>query len=258
MKTIATVAAVFLFALSAYSQTSSWLSSTLDDSELSKVEHKNRVTRYNLGPLWTQIDNASVFGFIGDNYQRLRMKIMSATKDLRQPDTYAVTGKSMVKNVIRPFRGTMKITNARVHKNPRLGLDDEYKNKGIKESGVIVGEYHLSEDRKQTNTGSFDGVFATYWYVDRNGRIKYDDIEMFADGYRNNQFGGTWTSYRNDDSKIANWGDYRIPLSGDLDIGAGEFSPDAKYLQYGWQSHSDAYVNNDKRARQEEERRWWR
>ncbi|WP_148807340.1 hypothetical protein [Campylobacter concisus] len=30
------------------------------------------------------------------------------------------------------------------------------------------------------------------------------------------------------------WGHYRIPNSGDLDVGAGEFSPNIKYLNNGW------------------------
>lgn len=253
---------VLLFAFSAYAQTdkerSKWAASILDESKLSSAAEKNRILKFNFGPLWTRVhDNDSVLGYIGDNYLRLRIVVLSATKNPNQPDTYTVTGKSMVKNVVRMFTGTMRVTSARVYKHPRLGVDEEYKGK-IKKNGGIVGEYHFSENRKQTNTGSFDGVFVTYWYADRNGRLKYDDIEMFADGYRNNQFVGTWTSYRYKDSKIANWGDYRIPLSGDLDIGAGEFSPDDKYLSNGWQSYRDAYFNNDKQARQEEKKRWWK
>lgn len=260
MKPLASILVIFLFAFNIYAQAddrAAWLSSILDNSELSSVEQRTWVIKYNFGPLWTQTDNSSVFGIIGDNYQRLRMKILSATKQPRRPDTYTVTGKSMVKDVVRSFNGTMKLTNARVLKNARLGVDEDYRRQGIKEHGVVVGEYHFSEDRKETNTGSFDGVFATYWYVDRNGRLEYDDVMMDADGYSNNQFVGTWTSFRNRASKIANWGDHRIPLSGELDIGAGEFSPDDKYLPSGWQSYRDAYSRNDKRARIEEERKWW-
>jgi len=47
---------------------------------------------------------------------------------------------------------------------------------------------------------------------------------------------------------------FRIPFSSELDGGAGEFSPIDKYLQHGWQSVRDAYINNDKQARKEEEK----
>lgn len=260
MKQLGSILVVVLFVVGAYAQTddrAGWLRSVLSDSDLTKAENKTRITKYNFSPLWTQLDNRSVFGFIGDNYQRLRIKIVSAAKHASQPDTYNVTGKSMVKNVVRSFTGTMKVTNARVYKNTRDGVDAEYKTR-VKENGVIVGEYHFFEDKRQTNTGSFDGVFATYWYVDRKRRLQYDEIEAEADGWANNQFAGTWTSYRSKAAKIANWGDSRIPLSGDLDMGAGEFSPDDKYLPYGWQSYRDAYSKDDKRARLEEERKWWR
>ncbi|MDM7923624.1 MAG: hypothetical protein QUS14_15100 [Pyrinomonadaceae bacterium] len=178
-------------------------------------------------------------------------------QDAGRPDTYTVTGKSMVTGVVRAFQGTLRVTNARIRTSPHFGLDDEYRDR-IKESGVVVGEYSLGENAKESSTGKFEGIFATYWFIDRSGELKYDNIEFFADGFLNNQFAGTWTSYRTKTSKAANWGDHRIPMAGDLDIGAGEFSPDEKYLAFGWQSFRDAYVNDDRKARSEEEREWWK
>jgi hypothetical protein len=245
--------------LSSFAQTTgqaAWVHSILGEPGLLKRERKAQVAHYNSSSLWTRPDNSMVFGFIGDDYQRLRVKILTATKQAGRKDLYIVTGKSMVKNVVRDFTGTMKLTHARVYKIIHDGIDEEYKNRGIKACGVIVGEYHFYERKEGTRAGAFDGVFATYWYVDRKGRIKYDDHEIGSDAYRNNQFAGTWTSYKDKVSKVANWGDYRIPLAGGLDIGAGEFSPENQYLRYGWQSHRDAYVENDKRARMEEERKW--
>ena len=251
---------VLAFAVNAYAQTDSeraeWVASLLDESKTTAAE-KNRITKFNFAPLWTRLhDNDSVLGFIGDNYQRLRIVILTATKQPGSPDTYSVTGKSMVKNVVRPFIGTMKITKASA--SPSSELEEDYKSAKIREAGVVVGEYHFSEDTKQTNTGSFKGVFATYWYVDQNGRLQYDEVMAGADGYLNNQFAGTWTSYRSKASKPAHWGDSRIPVSGDLDMGAGEFSPDEKYIRNGWQSYRDAYSRQNKRALAEENRQWWK
>lgn len=234
-----------------------WKLSILNEEGFSKVEQKDRLSKYNFAPLWTQTENSSVFGIIGDDYQRLRIKFLSVKPNTGRPGTYTVTGKSMVKGVGRAFQGTLKLTNARSRIGPHFGLDDEFRDR-VKESGVVVGEYSLSEDAKESSTGKFEGLFATYWYIDRSGRLKYDDIEFFADGFLNNQFAGTWTSYRSMASKTANWGDYRIPLAGDFDIGAGEFSPDARYLPFGWQSYRDAYFKNDSKARLEEERHWWK
>jgi len=65
----------------------------------------------------------------------------------------------------------------------------------------------------------------------------FDDIEEYSDDYRNNQFVGTWTSYKTGVKKVANWGVCRIPCSGDLDWGAAEFSPAPEYKKYGWEDY---------------------
>jgi hypothetical protein len=70
--------------------------------------------------------------------------------------------------------------------------------------------------------------------IDNKGQFRYDAISFSADGFSNNQFIGSWTSYKTDASKKCNWGDYRIPECGDLDIGAGELSISEKYSKNGW------------------------
>ena len=253
---------ILLLAVGVYGQTNNqaaeWEKEILSGETISDVEYKNNILKYNFAPLWTTTENSSVFGFIGDDYQRLRIKIISAVKDNNNPDTYFVTGKSMVKNNINHFSGTIKITKARVLKNGSWGVDDEYKDQGIKNVGVIIAKYNFTEDKTQPGSGVFDGTLATYWYIDKNGKIQYDDIEAGADGFRNNPFVGTWKSHKTGAVKISNWGDYRIPMAGDLDIGAGEFSPDEKYWKFGWQSYHDAYVKSDEKAIREEKRAWWK
>jgi hypothetical protein len=264
MKTIKRLTNIlFLFlAITTHGQTNTqainWENEILKDKNLSKKEYRNRITKYDFGALWTNTDNSSVYGFIGDNYQRIRIKIISATKDKNSPDTYTIFGKSMIKNNICQFTGTIKITKARIYKNKHWGVDNEYKNKGIKKQGILIAKYHFSENKPCLFSGIFDGLLLTSWYTDKTGKLKYDDIEKESDSYTNNQFVGTWKTYRGDIVKFSNWGDYRIPLSGDLDIGAGEFSPAEKYLQFGWQTYRDAYIESDKQARQEEERLWWK
>lgn len=262
MKPLAGILILLFVTFSAYSQTdkerADWTAALVDNSKLATGADRNRILQYDFAPLWTRLDdNDSVLGYIAPGYQRMRIALTSITKSASQPDTYNVTGKSMVKGVVRPFAGTMKIT--KVSSSPRDGMEEEYASEGLKEVGFVVGEYHFAEDAKQTNTGKFDGVFATDWVVDKDGKLLYDEVMMGADGYYNNQFLGTWTSYRTKASKAASWGDSRIPLSGDLDMGSGEFAPDRKYIANGWQNHVNAYgPKQDKRALAEENRQWWK
>jgi hypothetical protein len=261
MKHVASLLLLFSCAALSLGQTdgerAEWAASVVDESKLSTGSEKDRILKFDFGSLWTRAhDNPSVLGYIGDDHQRLRIVILSAKKDPKQSDTYNVSGKSMVKNVVRAFAGTMKIT--KVSSMKMAELDEDYKADMVREAGIVFGEYHFAEDTKLTNTGAFDGFFVTDWIVDRNGRLQYDEVLMGADAYRNNQFTGTWISYRIKTKKPAGWGDSRIPLSGDLDVGDGEFSPNDKYLRNGWQSYRDAYTHQNRRALMEENRQWWK
>lgn len=239
-------------------QTVMWEKEILKDKNLSKKNYKNSILKYDFNSLWTDTDNRFVLGFIGRNYQRLRVKIVSAAKEKNKPDTYAVSGKSMIKNNVCDFSGIIKISKARIYKKMHWGVDDEYKNAGTKKQGIIIAEYQFSENKACIFSGVFTGLLLTRWYIDKNGELKYDDIEKESDSYGNNQFVGFWTHYGGDIIKSSNWGDYRIPLSGDLDIGAGEFSPAEKYLPYGWLTYRNAYFDNREQARREEEKLWWK
>jgi hypothetical protein len=201
--------------------------------------------------LWIPEFERSVNGIIGDNFQRIRIRIISVKK--KSENTYEVTGKSMVKNNICQFKGEIIITNARVYKEMHYGVDDEYKDKGLKKQGLLVAEYHFYEDSIQLYSGKFEGILCSSWYIDKSGQIHLDDIESFSDSYNNNEFVGIWKSYKTNASKICNWGDYRIPLSGDFDIGDGEFMPNDKYIKNGWHGYVEAYRKGVK-----EDDFWWK
>jgi hypothetical protein len=232
---------LFSFSISAFSQTEAekFKENQLHSKYLSVKDLKEQFIKYDFSFLFTHTKNSLIYGFIGDNYQRIKVKFINVKKDTLMPDTYNVYGKSMVKNNIDQFIGTIKILNIRKLKNISYGVDNEYKNKGIKGEFIIIGSYNLAEDKKQKHAGLFNGICKSDFYLKTNNRIYYDDLELNADGYTNNQFVGEWAPYNDDLKKKCNWGDFRIPNSGDLDIGAGEFSPNNKYLKYGWQSVRD-------------------
>lgn len=117
------------------------------------------------------------------------------------------------------------------------------------------------EDKSKPNSGYISGTWKANFVIDDRKRFRYDADPFYSDDFCNNQFSGTWTSYTKPLTKVCNWGDYRIPNSGPLDIGAGEFSVADAYLLNGWENRrllisQDSLVRE--KAKQKELQEWWK
>ena len=228
----------------------------LTGAELKPTELSSEYAARSFAPIWLHSEPATVFGFIGDDYQRLRVKLLTVRPDAQQPGRYLVTGKSKVRNNIVGFEGTFQVLHVREYKERPRTIDDE-PTIAVK-AGVVLAGYELREPMGQPGTGIFRGILHASWYQDRAGKLYYNDLENFSDGYANNQFVGTWQSYKTGRTKRCNWGNHRIPNSGDLDQGAGDFSPADKYLANGWEPYRRAGDGSDKAAQQQEQAAWWK
>ncbi|PTT02187.1 hypothetical protein DBR11_05660 [Pedobacter sp. HMWF019] len=175
-----------------------------------------------------KIKRAEILGFIGDDYQRFFIHFISVIQNPTNPYEYLVYGKTMVKNNVCSFQGMITIREARIYKSGDIAT---YK------QGFATCDVTLFEDKKQSSTGLLKGKLTSNFIIDHKNRFRYDALMYVADGFSNNQFVGHWTSYKTNTSKKCNWGDYRVPECGDLDIGAGEFSVNEKYVRNGWLSY---------------------
>lgn len=232
-----------------------------------KGNFKAEILEYDFSMLWTvkklnfdpDIRNPirpEPLGFIGDNFQRLYIHFNSVEK--RESKIYFVTGKTKVKESICDFKGFITIKMVREFGIPYLEGSDYVIDPRKIRQGVLIGEYEFFEDSTQNHVGIFKGKFVSSFYIEENKKIEYNTSEIFSDNYINNQFKGIWKSYSTGKQKKANWGDYRIPESEKLDMGAGEFSPDNKYL--GWKTYSEAYFSGkcNYEAQKIEENEWWK
>jgi hypothetical protein len=197
-------------------------------------------------------------GFIGENYQRFYIHYTSITKVNSSPYVYKVTGKTRVKNNICHFTGEIRILKAVLYKEPVTSEFSQFKN------GSVTCQVTFYEDSTQNGSGVIKGKLVSNFYIDKKGKLFYDALMAIADGFSNNECTGTWTSYKTGKSKKCNWGDYRIPESGPLDGGAGEFYVEDDFVKYGWESYRTASGGNDvteaqqAQAQAEEERAWWK
>jgi hypothetical protein len=129
-------------------------------------------------------------------------------------------------------------------------LYNEYKFEGewakrfLSPEYVLLAQYSFFEDKKKKHVGEFHGILKTNFYIYED-KVHYNDLRIgISDNFNNNQYVGIWRSFATGKSKICNWGEFRIPYSKKLDIGAGEFVPNPFYYQYGWETYSEA---NDKK-----------
>lgn len=201
-----------------------------------------------------KIKREEILGFIGDDYQRFFIHFVSIIQNPINPYEYLVYGKTKVKETICSFQGTITIRHARTFIN---GDIPNYK------QGFAICDVILYEDKKQSSTGFIKGTLRSNFIIDTKGQFRYDALSFIADGFSNNQFIGSWTSNKTNVSKKCNWGDYRIPECGDLDIGAGEFSVNEKYIKNGWLSYMlenmapNGAIVKPKVDKKAESKKWW-
>jgi len=227
-----------------------------------ELNAENVLTKYNqsdFSDIWYQTENHRIFGIIGTDHQRIKIKLISIKKSPTNPNKYLVSGKSNVKGTICDFSGAIELTEIKETQELHFGVDDEYKDKGIKAQGILIANYKFKENRDQKHSGVFKGKLYSKWYLNSENQIEYDDIQSISDGYMNNAFVGVWESYSTDKEKICNWADFRVPQANqDFDIGAGEFSPSKKYYDRGWENYQKAWLYGNEEAKKEELKEWWK
>ncbi len=231
-------------------------------SELKQENVLDKYIQFDFSNIWLKTENSEVYGIIGDEHQRIRIKLLIAKKNQENPYEYLISGKSNVKETICDFQGTISLIDIYEVNELHFGVDDEYADKGIKSQGVLIADYEFKENMEQNHIGTFKGKLYTKWYLNSKNQIEYDNIEFFSDGYFNNAFVGIWESYSNGNRKICNWADYRVPNANkDFDIGVGEFNVSEKYWNKGWldialknQAPNHAIKRNKVKGKSKE---WW-
>ena len=225
---------VFITDLSFAQTSKSFLTDFLLGDELKTSNLADQYKKYDYSKILTKTGNQLIYGIIGSEHERIRVKLISVEKSFNNPNEYLVFGKSKVKETICDFKGIINITAIKEMKKPHFGVDNEYANKGIKSQGIIIADYEFHEQETK-HSGTFKGQLYSKWYLNSKNQIEYDDIQLMSDGYFNNAFIGMWISDQTKKEKICSWADYRVPKANkDFDIGVGEFNVAEKYMKKGW------------------------
>ncbi|TAF73169.1 MAG: hypothetical protein EAZ53_13545 [Bacteroidetes bacterium] len=175
-------------------------------------------------------------------------------KSYDNPFQYFVYGKTKVKNNICEFNGVCTILSSNIF------IDDdfpEYK------CGTIISLLKLFENTNQPFSGMFVGTLTSHFIIDPSNNFRYNCLRGAADSFNNNLFIGNWINYKSLAQKKCHWGDVKIPDCSDLDIGAGEFWINKKYIKNGWENYDNAYGSNalkgnPKIYQTKENEKWWK
>ena len=212
-------------------QAQEWLKKVEGSHDLAPGNVKQKYLHFDFSDLIKP--KHAFLGYIGADYQRLNISFSSATKSAEHPELYLIEGKAASGTDACAFSGTIKIDRIREYAKMHFGVDNAYKDKGIQAQGFVIANYEFHESGCE-NSGILSGVMTSSWYLDKDGAVRYDDIGKDSDSYSNNQYVGVWRSAGGKSRKPANWGEFRIPFSGDLDIGSGDFGANPKYKDRGW------------------------
>ncbi|MBS9766599.1 MAG: hypothetical protein KGV44_03535 [Flavobacteriaceae bacterium] len=227
--------------------------------ELENVNYLNDFNQYDFSTIWTHTEEPLIFGIIGENHQRIRMKFISVKRNPKNKNEYFVYGKSKVKDHISEFKGTITLRKVLKLKKLSCGVDEMYKGE-VKYEGVLIGDYVFKENKSEKGSGVFKGTIYSKWCIfnTSENQVDYDAMNNHSDSFENNSFIGVWQSFKTGKEKICNWGDYRVPMANDdFDNGVGDFNPSDKYLKFGWESYRKAQEYTDKKAREVEQEKWW-
>lgn len=183
----------------------------------------------------TKIKRPEPLGYIGENYQRFQIHLLSVVKSKSNPYEYAITGKTKVKDNICSFTGSITVVKASYDTSGQMTAMGFSTFK----AGEVTALLKIQEDKTHAGSGIIDGKLTSDVYFDDKDKIYYNALTLMADGFCNNQVEGRWTSYKTGKSKKCNWGDFRIPDSREMDEGTGEFHVNEKYRLNGWESYDD-------------------
>ncbi len=173
-------------------------------------------------------------GYFGKDYQK--MDIIFQTVKKESDTSYLISGFSKISDRLRPFSGSLHILDVRELNEYDYGVDDFMKGQ-IHKQGICIAHYNLKEERGPKDSGTFSGISVFRWYLDKNDDLHYDHTNEESDNYSNNLFAGIWQSNSGAKPVKCAWGQYRIPDSGDLDIGTAEFMVNPIYAPQGWKDH---------------------
>lgn len=216
---------------------------------------RSAVTAEVLSALWAtdsivlpdgNVISRHVVGFLGPEYQRFELRMTSVARASDSLPVFAFAGKTRFRDTVRAVSGLAAIAEAAV-----------YPAKNGLQTGYLTARLRFTD----SDSGYFEGELTTY-FVQEQETFRYDALLYQHPTFSNN---GCVGLYRRRGLPVlpCHWGDFRVPDCGDLDVGAAQFVPNARYYPFGWERYVQAWLSDAGSpeavaARAAEEAPWWK
>lgn len=173
-------------------------------------------------------------GYVGDMKHRLFIVYETVEQDTQNPTRYRIKGYAKINDSNRPFEGTLNVKEVRQLEQMHYGPQDKMRLSGMQAQGFILAEYTLDEQPRSQDFGQYIGTMKLNWYSDKDGVLRYDDIESASPSYINNLHEGLWVDYETRSGIPALWSDGDIPRPGQLETSIQQSAPLRQFDDKGW------------------------
>ena len=215
---------------------------------------------HDLSKLLGTYEKTGFDGVFDTGYWRIQIHFESVVRDNADYTVYHVNGASRHRKVITPFSGTIKIKEViqydrevywAMDTNADKSADEPLYSERKSKYTYLTADYFLSEDTNAKFSGRYTGLLTFALHETQNGTLLDNLSDYEGDGFSNFTYNGIWTSYKTRKSKLCIWGEGRLPIPDNVDVGVGEFIISERYQNNGWQRNKDFELSDDPEY-------WWR
>lgn len=222
------------------------ISTWRSEHEVGRIDEglQNYMLLQDMSKFWTSAESKYIVGFIGDDYHRFQIHYRTMVRDSRTKGLYTLSGETRFWGEVCTFTGAATVIAVRFYEPTAPFSPGDI-------MGSVSWDVSLQLDNSCSTGGSIEGVLVSDFYFD-DGKPTLDERMIDADSYANNQCIAVWRSRNSKRIERCHWGEHRIPRCGDLDGGAGVFSPIPRYRANGWKDY-DYLTETGEHAKH-----WWK
>lgn len=229
---------------------------SLNKSKYEILDTKKFADKYELSKFFLKMESEKLFGFIGFEMERIKIKITDVGQDKDIKSKYHIDGITKVDKSIQKFSGELRLSNVYSFKEV------------LTNHGLVICEFDaiLNEICNKSVNAEHCGKFVGNYYLILSKVV--DDIrfpKVIPKYIQNYTFAGNWISNNKKMNYPVLWGEnYLLEELADFYYGI-TLSPEINesLINKNWQNYFDAYtegvkINIQNKALQIEKQQWWK